>query len=803
MRNFKEFLTTTNEVYDKHVDQIAASLHLDPDELPHDDLYDGQYRVAFPFEDSKIAQLKRLISKKYNTTSFPGLIDYKIDWGTGQIEINFKNPKAGRTVIDKKTRQPSQVPDRTTKNIKISKFLKNTDDKEMIDWWSSFMDTSAMSAEKRKAFVEKTDKYSVVVSRHPIDVMRMSDHDGLSSCHSPGDSYFKCAQQEAVDGGGVAYLVDTEDLEDIDINEDEIFEDYQRSTGSIEPRARIRIRRYTSTFPDEKTGDEFDFAVPETTMYGLRMPEFKEKVAKWTRDKQEDLISRNGGRENFRIDNFVLRGGSYRDSSDGALFNNFFNDSFDHGNTTHRFQGQDSLVGIGDQYERELEEMREEWNRELDHCHVDYLINDWEGDQFTYDMSGYLMIAIPQSSIYEEPEEHDIHGESRYGSNWQEKWLKNQVRKYGLLPKDEPSIGELRAKEILQANNLSVNAPHKPVSLVDRLEEIGYETPSMSTEQANVESFREYLKITIYFDQPEDHVDHYSNDHYNDDGLHPDAFDEFCSELSRNYDQEYDKIVEATNDWLITRRFGKIPPARELEEKIYEEEIHLNHFEMYERDHDELGTVIISATGKINLKTSHALGQTSGWNISQQVDLPGIKKDVFNVFLRTLQSDAIHYDRQQWLPFADTIKFGKEPNPYAASKLGMPKITIDSDRATNITIDVEFELKDSHSKAAVDATEKNLQIFDKRWDGLIRSAQAIVQRTLMGQEQQARQAQPQQTDQQKLSSLLGAKQRPGTWRKDPKLIPDPQTPEEISAADKRDFILKRGKYAPKTPEASS
>ena len=58
---------------------------------------------------------------------------------------------------------------------------------ELLDWWQK------NSADLKSA---KTGS-SIIISRSPIDLVRMSDHDGISSCHSPDGSFFKCAIQEA------------------------------------------------------------------------------------------------------------------------------------------------------------------------------------------------------------------------------------------------------------------------------------------------------------------------------------------------------------------------------------------------------------------------------------------------------------------------------------------------------------------------------------------------------------------------------------------------------------------------------
>ena len=64
----------------------------------------------------------------------------------------------------------------------------------------------------------ENDKYSMIITRHPVDVMRMADFNNITSCHSPPSrdvsdtSYYKCAVAEAKGHGAVAYVVETEDL---------------------------------------------------------------------------------------------------------------------------------------------------------------------------------------------------------------------------------------------------------------------------------------------------------------------------------------------------------------------------------------------------------------------------------------------------------------------------------------------------------------------------------------------------------------------------------------------------------------
>jgi hypothetical protein len=800
MNSFKEFLTMKNEVSDRHIDDIEEKLsELEPSQLPHDELYKGKYRTVIPFDDKDISRLKSLIQNHYTTEKLPGLIDFEVDWINGQILTKFKNPNAGKTFIDKKTRQPSQVPEYGQKKIKVAKFLKN-EAPDMLDWWAGFMDTSAIRPGEREVIAKEAGEYSIMFSRHPIDIMRMSDHSGWTSCHDPnygGGGYFHCAKQESVDGGGIAYLVKTKDLEGVDLDDDEVFEDRDRNTGGdLEPKARVRLRRYTSKFPDEKTGEKFDFAVPETSMYGTRLEGFKKRVTKWLQDEQKDLIQRNGGREKFRSDNFVLRGGSYRDSQDGSLFNSFFNDAMDRGNTTHEFQGQESLVNMADQFREEIEEMQEAWSKQLKHTFVSYYENEDYGDEmpFDYTINGGINIYIPDSMIIDEPDESDIHGE--YGDySWKRNWMQTQIKKHGLMPDGET----WDAEEILKKNGKSASPPAKPVSLKDRLEEHGKDDPPISGESAHVSSSGGNLEIQVYTEDYE-----HDWDHRGDDGRHPDSFDSYADNMKSNYEDSYEEIVAITKDWLIERGFAEVPPSRELEDQIENEEIKLKHFDLYERetgDADELGFGTIGAQARLPVKTSSKLASSKGigWGIDSQVDkrkMAAMIDQIKRAFLGGLQGAAHHYDRQQWLP---TIQ--KEPNPYTSTEEGLPKIEVRQDGYEgSIKIDVEFTLHDEDSKEKIEATKRNLMVFDNSWEMLVKTASNIIEKTLWSREEEERQAA--QGDQQKLSALLGS---PRPQAPQPTMFPEPPkqlTPEQQKMADFRDKLAGRGKYA-KTPEASS
>jgi hypothetical protein len=193
---------------------------------------------------------------------------------------------------------------------------------EVIESWNN---NAGEYNKKENIFkvAKATEKYSTVISRHPVDIYRMSDHMGITSCHSLGSSHPHCAIAEAEDFGMIAYVVETEDLKGLDLDDDEVFYDADRhgsGTGLIEPVARKRLRRY---FNKE---ENYDLALPDKTEYGLdRMPGFMGFLTDWAAEAQRELVfGKDEERNRPEITDFIRMGGSYEDTPDKELFDNMF-----------------------------------------------------------------------------------------------------------------------------------------------------------------------------------------------------------------------------------------------------------------------------------------------------------------------------------------------------------------------------------------------------------------------------------------------------------------------------------------------
>ena len=189
---------------------------------------------------------------------------------------------------------------------------------------------------KKKALMGAlfSDRYSIIITRDPVDILRMSDFNRITSCHSPpsreqsSESYFKCAVAEAHGHGAVAYVVRTEDLlhatntsniesAEQEIQEGEIFADDIRGSHvglntDLVPLSRVRLRqvrvyRDASEAKYEK-GDQI--AIPEARVYGSKIPGFQKRVAEWAKEKQAQTIA------SVPEDAFWVKyGGSYEDNN--------------------------------------------------------------------------------------------------------------------------------------------------------------------------------------------------------------------------------------------------------------------------------------------------------------------------------------------------------------------------------------------------------------------------------------------------------------------------------------------------------
>ena len=95
---------------------------------------------------------------------------------------------------------------------------------KLIKFWEN-PDTGADHFRQNPEEAYEKDVPLVMLSRHPIDVTRMSDMSGIRSCMAEDPQYggyFHCAIAEACSGGPIAIMVERDEFEqyfDVDLNE--------------------------------------------------------------------------------------------------------------------------------------------------------------------------------------------------------------------------------------------------------------------------------------------------------------------------------------------------------------------------------------------------------------------------------------------------------------------------------------------------------------------------------------------------------------------------------------------------------
>ena len=283
---------------------------------------------------------------------------------------------------------------------------------------------------KNKVDTLENDKYSIIITRHPIDILRMSDFDSITSCHSPpsrgsGESYYKCAVAEAHGHGAVAYVVHTDQLKEFvegpdmsieeveeEIQTGEIFGDPERwdaTPRSLDPISRVRLRQvryYEATRGSKPRTDDYkkadrnpfdgiQLAVPEKRVYGEKIPGIRDRIMQWVTEAQQEqmqIVRKDSEPDNdqrvIQLDKFIKFGGSYEDNHISDLIADLFgNEGGDDlpANTSGRVV-QDTTTedeldanlvgGLMEQYEHECGQIADRWNYRYAITEVSYRVED-------------------------------------------------------------------------------------------------------------------------------------------------------------------------------------------------------------------------------------------------------------------------------------------------------------------------------------------------------------------------------------------------------------------------------------------
>lgn len=335
---------------------------------------------------------------------------------------------------------------RTKFNISHEDILKLP---EKIAQLRKYWQQNADYIKKNSEGLKDEDTYSILLTRHPVDILRMSDFDDIESCHSPpsrgGESeYYKCAVAEAHGHGALAYVVQNDHIEGayedllasldepgfeglVDTEEfqkEEVLWDEARSEGLIEPIQRLRLRqiRYYDNERPARYDEGTELAIPELATYGTKkIPGFRKVVADWAKENQAEAIKNvptkmttSRGRPegaHLNLDRFIKFGGSYEDNKIDMLTRDFLDFEFYIGNIeqnedTENQLDRDVIFTRDEQILRQAEDVLSNYRLEEYEVEIDvdegiivpkvWLKLGWPRDEWTRLPTVYNIMYLPQ-----------------------------------------------------------------------------------------------------------------------------------------------------------------------------------------------------------------------------------------------------------------------------------------------------------------------------------------------------------------------------------------------------------------------
>jgi len=352
-------------------EEIREEILENAKERPFPSLFGDKMRLVIPLKNEVLLDIvKRLRTGKTNSKT-----SYKVD---------IENRVAYRYIVKDEDFKLDPRP------MRLGRVIWKELGKEYADQWSI------------QANSTQGEDYSIILSRDPIDIVRMSDHSGIHSCHSPNEGYFTSAKQEATEGGAIAYLVNNSDLkhfintngEDA-LQSQEVFSDSNRKIKGISPISRLRINRYFDEDDEEK-----QIAIPLNRIYGNDMiAGFYDTVRQYLYSEQEKFIDF----DNINMRDYHRAGGDYSDERDRIIMTKFFGGSM---GVTHDLEhsGGETTATM---YNEELDKMTTNANNSLAHCSVyagaemsDGYLDIYAGGDIKFNIRGRLSEQKDVNEIY-------------------------------------------------------------------------------------------------------------------------------------------------------------------------------------------------------------------------------------------------------------------------------------------------------------------------------------------------------------------------------------------------------------------
>lgn len=386
-KKWNKFVSSLNEIREKTIQYAGVQRTLNKVRSTQlEEIFEGTQRVAIPITAETKSATDYLMLNYVNQVRKQG-------W-----TINLDEPFGYATKVVE-----SRVGDKVYQNKKKVKLgpLIIALGPEAEQFW---IKNSAFYTSKQNELYFAA-KYSVVISRAPMDILRMSDHDGWSSCHSVTGGYFRCAVSETLEGGAIAYVVSSDDLTKVDLQAKEIFKDPQRNIEGISPISRIRIRRFRNMQEDIELG------VPERRVYtttGQGFPNFYSTLAAYLLEKQRPIIdAMKEQSKEIDLYEWEIIGGSYEDTHAEVLFTEFLGAEFDNISGT---VSTDTAEEAEKDIKRTLAtaKLEEYVERTLEQTNFDNIVVNAEvievedpDDDVLIDYGGVLYINIPFQGLEE------------------------------------------------------------------------------------------------------------------------------------------------------------------------------------------------------------------------------------------------------------------------------------------------------------------------------------------------------------------------------------------------------------------
>ena len=456
MKSFRQYL---NEVSHKQLEPLE-DYH---DDRPFDNIFGDKLRIVVPLRaDRADYQLINALAKRgyaidlENDTAISNLNTFQCQKCKRMIQL----PSAPKQCPSCKSEELTPVsnekirPKQRKERIGTVLFRLSQDKEDNGNEWTNYLHWWAKNKGKKAEQNDDESGISIILSRSPIDIIRMSDHREFNSCHSPPQSkntkgwkegsYFHCAVQEAKTGGAVAYAIHTSDLKKVrDLQAQDIFKDRDRNIEGIEPLERQKLRRWT----DGKT----DLLLPEPKTYGIGHIDFQETILDYLKQSQKNVVD-FANPPDFKKFNF--KGGSYKDVNPADMWNNFFdtNVSGDKKSLDRKSEGEGHWSA--ERMEKIANSSLKEHEKKWKHVYAYASVEEAEGQPYVYSSGGVSFEFDEKIFVREMPNNEEL---STWGYRPQDPYTLGRAIKDAL----SRQLGEINFHENNGKITISVDIEHE------------------------------------------------------------------------------------------------------------------------------------------------------------------------------------------------------------------------------------------------------------------------------------------------------------------------------------------------------